>query len=239
MIAILRGMLAPSALLAVRFRSLLAVRFRYLLLPLALAAPLALVALTSCSILPKREPTAIYEPARVTQTAQADWPSANWSLLVARPTASQLYETDRITVRPAPGALQVYKGASWSDLVPNLLQTALVRSFEDSQKIMTVARPGGAVRGEYQLMTEVRSFDSVYVQAGQPQAVVEVHVKLIHSMDGEVVAARTFKEAEPSRGEELGAVVDAFSRSLDRISIQVVGWTLSNGSRHAAASKAR
>lgn len=209
MIAILRGTIVPTALLAV-------------------------AAIASCSVLPKREPTVIYQPARGTTTALADTPKANWSLLVARPIAGLLYETDRITVRPEVGAVQVYKGASWSDLVPNLVQTALLERFEDSQKILTVAAPGGAVRGEYQLMTELRAFDSIYDQPGHPQAVIEIHAKLVHSEDGEVVAARTFRETESASGVEVPAVVDAFSRSLDRASNQIVAWTLTNGSRYEA-----
>lgn len=225
MIAMLRYKAQLPTLLVIRTFSSRTSLFSVLIL-----ATFAL--LSSCSVLPKREPTTIFEPARGTATAQMDWPQANWSLLVARPTASLMYESDRITVRPAPGSVQVYKGASWSDAVPNLLQTALVRGFEDSQKILTVSRPGGAVRGEYQLVTEVRAFDSIYVQAGQPQAVIEVHAKLIHSVDGDVVAARTFRDAEPASGTEVGAVVDAFSRSLDRLSNQIIGWTLVNGARH-------
>lgn len=204
--------------------------------PPTLLALAALFLLTSCSILPEREPTKIYEPTRIEQAAHAEWPQVSWSLLVSRPMAGQLHESDRITVRPAPGSVQVYKGASWSDSVPNLLQSALLGGFEDSQKILSVSRPGGGVHGEYRLQTELRAFESVYVQAGQPQAVIEVYAKLIHSSDGQVVAARRFKESEPSGSEEVGAVVDAFSRSLDRLSGQIVGWTLSNGNQHQAAS---
>lgn len=216
MIATMRGMLVPSALLAVG----------------------VLASLTGCSILPKRDPMVIYEPARSTQPQPANIPKASWSLLVARPVAGELYETDSITVRPKVGSVQIYKGASWSDSVPNLVQSALVMRFEDSQKILTVSRPGGAVRGEYQLMTELRAFDSIYV-SGRPEAVVEVHAKLVHSVDGEVVAAHTFREAEPASSTEIPAVVDAFSRSLDRVSNQIVGWTLSNGNRYQAGLPAK
>ena len=196
----------------------------------------ALFVVTSCGILPKREPTVIYEPSRSVAAVNAEWPKATWSLLVAKPTAGQLLDSDQITVRPAPGSVQVYKGANWSDSVPDLLQTALVRSFEDSQKILAVSRPGGGVRGQYQLLTELRAFESVYAQPGQPQAVIEVYAKLIHTADGEVVAARSFRDSEPSGSEAIGAVVDAFSRSLDRLSSQIVGWTLSSGKQHESAS---
>jgi cholesterol transport system auxiliary component len=193
----------------------------------------ALVLLSSCSILPKREPMTIYEPARATVPDTAGWPQAKWSLLVARPAAGQLLDNDRILVRPTPGAVTVYKGASWSDALPELVQTALLRRFEDSGRIMAVARPGGSVRGDFQLLTELRAFDSVYVQPGQPQVQLELFARIVHSPDGQVVAARSFRQTEPASGESVGLVVEAFSRALARLSDEVAIWTLQSGNGQA------
>ena len=108
---------------------------------------LAIVLLAaSCGILPKREPIQMYEPAIARAAAPSDWPQANWSLLVAKPAAGQWLDSDRISVRPAPGAVQVYKGASWSESVPDMVQTALLRKLEDSGRILSVSRPGAGVR---------------------------------------------------------------------------------------------
>ena len=137
--------------------------------------------------------------------------------------------------------MQVYKSASWTDSVPDLLQTTLLHTFEDSGKILSVSRPGGGIRGQYQLLTEVRAFESEY-QDGQPHAVTEVYAKLIQTSSGKVVAARSFRESEPAAGTEVGTVVDAFSRSLGRLSSAIAGWTLTEGSRQApepAATKQR
>lgn len=202
---------------------------------IALSA-LLLVSLTSCGILPKREPMKMYEPAIARSAAPTDWPQANWSLLVAKPVAGQWLDSDRISVRPAPGAVQVYKGASWSESVPDMVQTALLRKLEDSGKILSVSRPGAGVRGEYQLLTEIRAFESVYAQAGQPQARIEVYAKLVHTADGHAVAARSFVETEAAGSEEVPAVVDAFSRSMDRVTTQVAGWALSSGNANEAGS---
>jgi cholesterol transport system auxiliary component len=193
---------------------------------------LALLALTACSILPEREPTKIYEPTQTAASDSSGWPQAQWSLLVARPTAGQLLDTDRIVVRPSAGSVTVYKGASWADSLPELVQTALLRRFEDSQKILSVSRPGGGVRGEFQLLTELRLFESVYLQPGQPQARVELYARLVHTADGQVVAARSFRDSEPAAAEDVGSVVDAFSRALGRVSSQVAGWALQSGNQH-------
>lgn len=199
--------------------------------PAKLALSLSLVVLmtASCSVLPKREPVTIYQPVRAVSAPSPEWPRANWSLLVSRPVAGTQIDSERINVQPAPGTLQVYKSAAWADAAPDLLHMALMRGFEESGKILSVSRSGGGVRGQYQLLTELRSFQSVYSQPGQPEVVVEVFARLVHTTDGRVIAARGFRHAEPAAAEEVGTVVEAFSRALDRSTAEIVGWTLRSG----------
>jgi cholesterol transport system auxiliary component len=196
-------------------------------------AALALVLLVgACSVLPKREPTRVFTPAHTASAATG--PSVDWSLLVTKPSASDWLDSERISVRPGTGNVQVYKGASWVDPVPELVQTALVRGFEDSQKILTVGRPGGGVKGRFQLVTEIRSFETDY-SSGSPVALLDLQAKLVDGHDGSVVASRDFRDSEPVGSEDVDAVVGAMSRVLDRTTAQVVDWTLVEGDRHARA----
>jgi len=192
-----------------------------------------LLALSACSVLPKREPTQVFSPTQAPVAVEADWPTVSWSLLVAKPSASQQIDSERIAVQPGPGAVQVYNAAAWSDPATELVQTALLRGFEDSGKILAVARPGSGVHGDYSLQTEVRRFTSVY-DGGSPQAVVEVYARLVHPADGGVVAARLFRETEPAAGTDVTQVVEAFSRALARTRDGVIGWTLATGQGHEA-----
>jgi cholesterol transport system auxiliary component len=194
-------------------------------------AAIALVSLLSggCALLGKGEPIQTLDPAAKVSPSP-DWPQARWSLLVLRPIANQSLDTERIVVRPAPGALQVYKGAAWSDTAPDLVQTSLLRAFEDSGRILSVARPGGAVRGEYQLSTELRAFDSIYSGAS-PDAVIELQARLIRVADGRAVAARNFRVSEPATATDVATVSEAFSRALAKLDGDVVAWTLAEGNR--------
>jgi cholesterol transport system auxiliary component len=186
-------------------------------------------ALGACSILGGAEPVQILDPgAKVAPSA--DWPQARWSLLVPRPIAIQALDSERIVVRPTPGALQVYKGAVWSETAPDLVHTSLLRAFEDSGKILSVARPGGAVRGDFQLTSELRAFDSIY-DGATPNAVVELHARLVRTNDGKAVAAKTFRISEAAGGTDIGTVSEAFSRALAKLDGQVVAWTLAEGNR--------
>ena len=92
-----------------------------------------------------------------------------------------------------------------------------------------MARPGGGVRGDYQLQTELRAFESVYTSPGRPEVRVEIYAKLVKNSDGSVVAARSFRQtAEPST-EDVSSVADAFGAALSRATDEIVGWTLASG----------
>ena len=203
---------------------------------IGLLAALAIVG-AGCSVLPERVPTQVFAPTHAPVAVGADWPAVDWALLVAKPSASQQIDSERIGVRPDDAAVQVYQAASWSDPATDLVQTALVRGFQDSGRILAVARPGSGVRGDYSLQTEVRSFTSVYA-GGTPQAVVEIHARLVHPADGRVVAAQLFREVEPAAGTDVAQVVGAFSRALDRTRDRMIGWTLTAGQAHAASNRA-
>jgi len=197
---------------------------------LVLLAMAMAVTVSACGVLPKREPTAIFEPTRsAAAAADASWPQANWSLLVSKPVASAMLDSDRISVRPAQGEITVYKSAAWTDTAPDLVQSALVHRFEDSGRILSVARPGAGVRGDFQLQTELRSFESVYTAPNHPEVRVEIYAKLVKTADGSVVAARAFRQTAEPATEDLSSVADAFGAALGRTNDEIVGWTLASG----------
>jgi cholesterol transport system auxiliary component len=208
----------------VDFMTLRTNSFRSLALVLAIT-----LASSACSILGKAEPIRLVDP-QPHITADPAWPQVRWALLVLRPVANQSLDTDRIVVRPTPGALQVYKGAAWPDPAPDLVQTALMRGFEDSGRILSIARPGGAVRGDFQLATELRAFESVY-EGATPAATIEVHARLIRVVDGAAVAAKTFRVSQASDGTDVAQVSDAFGTGLAQLTREVVGWSLAEGNR--------
>jgi cholesterol transport system auxiliary component len=193
-----------------------------------LLAALAL-AVSACGVIPKKEPMAVFEPTRSSSAPDASWPQANWSLLVPKPIASAQLDNDRIAVRPPDGQITVYKGSAWTDTAPDLVQAAIVRRFEDSGKILSVARPGSGVRGDFQLQTELREFQSVYTSSSRPEVRVEIYAKLVKSSDGNVVAARAFRQTAEPATEDVSSVADAFGAALSRATGEIVGWTLASG----------
>ncbi|WP_293762149.1 MULTISPECIES: ABC-type transport auxiliary lipoprotein family protein [Stenotrophomonas] len=195
-----------------------------------LLAPFCALALAGCSVLASgdRHPITIYAPqARV--AVDASWPRVDWQLAVAKPAAARLVDSPRINVRPTPGELEVYRGATWSQPATDMLEDALLRGFEDSGRIGAVARIATGIRSDYKLAIDLRRFEADYAGNARPAATIELNAKLIHSLDQRVVASRTFLVAEPAADTAVPSVATAFETALARTTTELIGWTLAAG----------
>ena len=194
-----------------------------------LAVPFAL-ALAGCSILgsKQRDPVTIYAPD-IRVPARADWPAAAWALVIAKPTAARVIDSPRISVRPTPGELQVYRGVSWAQPATEILQDAVQRTLEDSGRIPAVASADAGILGDYKLVMDLRRFEADYAGGALPSAVVEVNAKLVNNRDQRVVASRTFLQQKPATGVEVVQVAPAFEQALEAATADIVGWVLVSG----------
>jgi cholesterol transport system auxiliary component len=190
--------------------------------------------LAGCSLIPEKEPLALYSPAAKVAPDPA-WPSVQWQLQIPRPLAPELVDSPRIVVRPAPGELQVYKGAVWAEPAPDLVQDAVLHAFEDSGRI-GVARRGSGVAGDYELLLDLRRFDSDYAGGAAPRAEVEITAKLIANRSNTVIANRTFRQSAQADGTAVGSVAQAFDSALGAVVADIVGWTLVEGQRYDGAN---
>lgn len=197
-------------------------------IPLCLS--LAMLCLSGCSILgsEQRDPVTIYSPD-IRVTPEASWPSVPWTLVIAKPTAARVVDSPRITVRPSPGELQVYRGVSWAQPATDLLQDAVQRTLEDSGRIAAVASADAGILGDYRLVMDLRRFEADYAGQATPSAVVEVSAKLVYNRNQRVVASRTFLHRQPAGSADTGQVAAAFEQALSVATRDIVGWVLASG----------
>ena len=192
----------------------------------------ATAALAGCGILPKQETLALYRPEPAVSVDPA-WPQANWQLQVARPYADATHDSARILVRPQRGELQVYRGAAWTQPAPDLVLDTLLRAFSDSGRLAGVARRGEGVNAQYELLLDLRRFESDYDGGATPSARIELGARLVHNADNRVVASRVFDVAAAADGTDVVQVSRAFERALGDANMQLIGWVLAEGNRSA------
>jgi cholesterol transport system auxiliary component len=192
--------------------------------------------LAGCSILGgSREAATIYAPDPRIAPDPA-WPSASWQLEFAQPDAARMIDSQRIAVRPTPGELQVYKGASWAKSPGDQVQDTVLHALEDSQKIAAVARKGSGAAADYTLLMEIRRYDADYAGHPLPAATIEINAKLLQSPEQAIVASHTFVQAVPAAATDTASVAQAFGTALGGIGHDIAGWTLVNGNANARAA---
>jgi cholesterol transport system auxiliary component len=196
----------------------------------------ATASLAGCGILPKQETLALYRP-EPTVAADAAWPQANWQLQIARPYADALHDSARILVRPQPGESQVYKGAAWTQPAPDLVLDTLLRAFVDSGRLAGVARRGEGVNAKYELLLDLRRFESDYDGGATPSARIELGARLVHNAENRVVASRVFNIAALAEGTDVAQVNRAFEQVLGDMTVQMIGWTLIEGQQDSTDTK--
>ncbi|NEW88016.1 MCE family protein [Rhodopseudomonas sp. WA056] len=124
----------------------------------------------------------------------------------------------------APGLeIQAFAGAQWSDSIPKMLQEKLIQSFENYDIAHAPMRPNDAVQPDYQLLTDIRSFQ-VVGERDNLKAEIAFSGKIIDK-DGKLVAARVFQQATTLAKPEPMAAVAAFDKSFDAIAKDLVPWT--------------
>ena len=200
-----------------------------------LAAPLLLGACSILGAAGDREPGTIYAPAPQIRADDA-WPRVDWQLSVNPPTAARTVDTFRIAVRPVPGELQVYAGASWARAPSDMVEDVILRTLEDSGHVQGVARRGSGIAPDYRLLLDLRRFEADYAGGTIPRATIELHAKLLHAREQGIADSRTFLIAEPAAATDVGSVAEAYTRALETLGRDVAAWTLESGAAHARRS---
>lgn len=193
-------------------------------LSLLLAAGL----LSACSILPQSEPLDIYLLPGATLAAQTQ--RVDWSLRVNSPVSNQLLDGTRIVVLPEPGRVNTYQGVRWSERTPQLLRGRLLDAFQDDGRVQALSNEEQRLQADLELVSDLRSFHSQY-RDGVAEALIQLDVRLVDARDQRILASRRFSVSQPASDTSIAAVVKAFGQAGDRLSRELVDWTLAEGQR--------
>lgn len=199
----------------------------------ALALPgllLALLLLAGCGSLlggGTTQATRIFDPAPRLQSADPAWPSVDWSLSIAASGESSLLDGQRLLVNPGGDELQPYRGAAWARSPSSMVEDAVLRTLEDSGKILAVARQGSGQAADYRLLLDVRRFQAEV--GGSQEARIEVGAKLLKVDAMAIVGSRGFSVRQPAVGADAAALAEAFAAGLGTLGHDIAGWALATG----------
>ncbi|MNZ11096.1 hypothetical protein D3C78_279570 [compost metagenome] len=191
---------------------------------LTLAVPLLLGA---CSILPKGEELTVYQlpvnGAVATRGAVVDW-----ALQVNKPLASPMLDSTRIAVLPDGDRISAYQGVRWDDRGTLLLRDRLIDAFRADGRIGAVSSDDSRLATDLVLAGDLRAFQGEY-RAGRVEVHILLEARLVQSGTRRMLASQRFEVREEVGGTAPAQVVTAFGRAADRLSAQVLDWTLAQG----------
>ena len=188
----------------------------------AVVAPL----LAGCQLIQAaEEPTDLYQVSPKS-TFDPDMPSVRWQLAVDVPATAANLNTGRIALAQSPTSFDYYTKTAWTDRAPLMVQTRIVDSFENSHKIVAVARESIGLRANYVLQTDLRNFEAMYFYGGTPIAHVRIVAKLVQMPDRQIIGVATFERCVRARQDKVTKVVEAFDQALGSVMRRIVAWTL-------------
>jgi len=169
--------------------------------------------LAGCALLEAPEQQDLYT-VTPKSTFDPDLPSVYWQLAVEAPAAAANLNTGRIALALTPTSSDYYAKAAWTDRAPLMVQTRIVDSFENTKKIVAVARESIGIRSNYVLQPDLRNFEALYYYGKPPIVRVRIIAKLVRMPDRQIIGVASFERCVRARADKVAKVVQAFDQAL-------------------------
>lgn len=145
------------------------------------------------------------------------------TLLVALPNAPASIATDRIMVKPSAAAVTYLPDARWSDELPALVQSLLVRSIAGTGQMGYVGPSEAGPVPDLALLSRIDAFQ-VEVNSEALIAKIEVSLTLLRDSDQSVIKTAAFQNEVTASNDTPAAIVAAFQAILDTLLPQMATW---------------
>ncbi len=146
------------------------------------------------------------------------------TLLVARPEAPAAISSDRILVKPNAIAITYLPDARWSDELPLVVQTLLIRSISGTGRVGYVGRSEGGPVPDTALLVRIDAFQVDVLADERFQATVDIALTALDDRDQQVIGSRSFAQTAIAADTTPAAVVLAFQTVLNALLPEMADW---------------
>ena len=148
------------------------------------------------------------------------------TLLVARPQASAALATDRIMIKPDLASITYLPDARWSDELPAVLQTLLIRSISETGRIAYVGRSDAGPVPDKALLVRIDAFE-VNVLGDSTFAVsVDIDLTIVNDRDQRIVASKRFSGSSQTSSDQARSIVAGFQTIMNDLLPSMSDWTV-------------
>lgn len=147
------------------------------------------------------------------------------TLLVAVPNAPAAIKSDRIMVKPGFAAITYLPDARWSDDVPALIQSLLVRSIAATGRMGYVGPSEAGPTPDLVLLSRIDAFQvEVIGEAFIPK--IDISLTLLRDIDQSVIRTAAFQNEVATTSATPTAIVAAFQETLNVLLPQMATWAV-------------
>ncbi|MFX0542005.1 ABC-type transport auxiliary lipoprotein family protein [Roseovarius sp. S4756] len=145
------------------------------------------------------------------------------TLLVALPNAPASITSDRIMVKPGAAAVTYLPDARWSDELPALVQSLLVRSIAGTGRMGYVGPNEAGPVPDLALLPRIDAFQ-VEITGEAAVAKIDISLTLLRDRDQSVIKTAVFRNEVAAANDTPTAIVAAFQAILDAHLPQMANW---------------
>ncbi len=145
-------------------------------------------------------------------------------VLVPPPRALKALDTEFIAVVDKGPVYSYFPKVAWADSLPSVVQSKIVQTLENTNRLRGVGFPGEGLLIDYQLQTDLRAFE--FHVDGTDRGVVVIAAKLVNDRNGRTVANRVFRAEVASGGTSVDQAVAAMNSAADRVFSEMALWIL-------------
>lgn len=149
-------------------------------------------------------------------------------LTVELPTTSGALMNDRVLIRPNTVEAGYLPGAQWTDEVPGMVQTMIVRTLNGSKGYEYVGREPLGLNGDYALLIELLDLQAEIVP-GDPETVMTrltMTAQVVREQDARVISNARFAATSPAASDNAADVINALNTAANQIMPRLTRWTL-------------
>ncbi|MDO5611631.1 MAG: ABC-type transport auxiliary lipoprotein family protein [Paracoccus sp. (in: a-proteobacteria)] len=146
-------------------------------------------------------------------------------LTVEPPKSGGDLDTERIMIRPNPLQVQYLPDARWSDTVPTMVQTLLVRTLGSYDVFSHVGRAPLGMSGDVALLTEISDFNAVTGEGGT-RILMRIDAQLVEEMGATVIARRQFRADVPATSTATAQLIPAFDAASQQVLSEISTWAV-------------
>lgn len=171
-------------------------------------------------------PLAVYELRAPVAGLIASRGRSSRNLVVELPGASGALNTDRIMIRPSALQAEYLPEARWADPTPEMLQTLILRSLENTQALRYVGRKPLGPGGDVALLSEVTDFQAELSGSTGARINLRIIARIVREEDTRVIATRIFTASAEIASTDTAAIVEGFDIATAALLTELTGWTM-------------